>query len=167
MFKIMVPISGSDRSLDAMDEAIRTATQYQDAAIRIVNVQPLFPRHVSRFLSRGQTEGLRVARARQAIEEAAAKARAAGIRWSAHMLRGPIVPSLAAYAAEARVDQIVVSTSPQSALQRLLGQSVADGLIARSSVPVEVISNGKAGVFDRLGLPGLGLGIAAAWWASE
>jgi nucleotide-binding universal stress UspA family protein len=167
MYKIMVPVNGSDHSLKAVDEAIRTATQYHDAVVHIVNVQPLFPRHVSRFLSRGQTEGLRVVRAKQAIEEATAKARAAGLRWSAHMLRGSIAPSLAAYAAETKIDQIVVSTPRLSGLQRLFKHSIADRLIEQCSVPVDVVSSGKASAFDRFGLPGLGLGIAAAWWASE
>lgn len=168
MLKILVPVNGSACSLKAVDEAIRTARASGDAIVQLVNVQPLFPRHVSRFLSGGATEGIRVERAKLALEAAQRRVEEAGLHCSVHMLRGRIVPSVTAYAAEAGVDQIVVGTSPVRSAVRLFRESIADGLIEKSAVPVDVVRGGEVGLFERFGLQaGLGLGLTIFWLANE
>ena len=123
MLKILVPVNGSECSLRAVDEAIRTARANGDAIIQLLNVQPLFHRHVARFLSNAQTESIRVTRARRALEVAQQRVEAAGLRCSIHMLRGQIVPSITTYATEAGVHQIVVGTSPVSIMRLKLRRS--------------------------------------------
>lgn len=167
MLKVLVPVNGSECSLRAVDEAIRTAKASGDAFVQLVNVQPLFPRHISRFLSRGQTEDFRVEHAKRAFEVAQRRVEAAGLRCSTHMLRGRIVPSIATYATEAGADQIVVGTPPVRGVSRLFRESIADGLIEKSSVPVDVVHGGEAGIFKRFGLPAMGVGLALFWLASE
>ncbi len=168
MLKILVPVNGSACSLKAVDEAIRTARANGDAIVQLVNVQPLLPVHVSRFLSHGQTEKMRVERAKFALGEAQRRVEAAGLRCSVHMLRGRIVPSVTAYATEAGVDQIVIGTSPVRSAVRLFRESIADGLIEKSTVPVDVVRGGEVGLFERFGLQaGLGLGLTIFWLANE
>lgn len=168
MLKILVPVNGSECSLKAVDEAIRTARANGNAIIQLVNVQPLFPLHVSRFLSSGATEDIRVERAKLALAAAQQRVEAAGLRYSVHMLRGRIVPSVTAYAVEAGADQIVVGTSPVRSAVRLLRESIADGLIEKSTVPVDVVRGGEIGMFERFGLPaGLGLGLTIFWLTNE
>ena len=168
MLKILVPVNGSDCSLKAVDEAIRAAQDIRDATIQLVNVQPLFPRYVSRFVSREQLEGLRRERAGRAFDVAQHRANAAGVRCTTHMLRGDIVGSITGFAARQGVDEIVVGTSPVRGITRLLRQPIADSLIKNSNIPVDVVSTGKAGVMERYGLPaGLGIGLSMVWFASE
>ena len=168
MLKVLVPVNGSECSLKAVDEAIRTAKANDNAIIQLVNVQPLFPLHVSRFLSNGQTENIRIERARLALAEAQRRVEAAGLRCSVHMLRGRIVPSITTYAMQAGVDQIVIGTSPVRGVGRLFRESIADGLIEKSTVPVDVVRGGEVGMFERFGLPaGLGLGLTIFWLTNE
>ncbi len=168
MLKILVPVNGSDCSLKAVDEAIRAAQDTRDATIQLVNVQPLFPRYVSRFVSRGQLEGLRRERAGRAFEVAQRRADAAGVRCTTHMLRGDIVESITGFAARQGVDEIVVGTSPIGGIARLLRQPIADRVIKASNIPVDVVSVGETSVFERYGLPaGLGIGLSMMWFANE
>lgn len=164
MLKILVPVNGSKCSLKAVDEAIRVARAHANATIQLVNVQPPFPRHIARFLSGTETETFRAARGAQALEGARHRVAAAGVRCTAKVLRGRIVPTVAAYAAETGTAQIVVGTSPARGLLR---ESIADGLIAESPVPVDVVRGGTAGMFERYGLSaGLGLGLAVYWFTN-
>jgi Universal stress protein UspA and related nucleotide-binding proteins len=168
MFKILVPVNGSDCSLKAVDEAIRAAQESRDAVIQLVNVQPLFPRYVSRFLSRGETEAMRQDRARQAFEPAQRRVETAGVCCTVHMLRGRIVESVAGFAARQGVDEIVVGTSPVHGFARLLRQPIADRLIKASDIPVDVVTAGEVSMLERYGLPaGLGIGLSMMWFANE
>ena len=168
MLKILVPVNGSDCSLKAVDEAIRAAQESRDAVIQLVNVQPLFPRYVSRFLSRGQTEAMRQDRAGRAFDAAQRRVENAGVRCTTHMLRGRIVESVVGFAARQGIDEIVVGTSPIRGMARLLKQPIADRLIKTSNVPVDVVSAGEVSVLERYGLPaGLGIGLSMMWFANE
>src|SRR5690606_3294131 len=142
-------------SLKAVDEAIRITRANDNAMIQLVNVQPLIPRHIARFLSGKQTEALRIERGTQALQAARRRVETAGVRCSSHVLRGRIVASVTAYAAESGTNQIVVGTSPAG--NRLLRGSISNGLIEHSPVPVDVVRGGQIGLFERFGLPaGLG-----------
>lgn len=166
MLKVLVPVNGSKCSLKAVDEAIRIARANDNAMIQLVNVQPLIPRHIARFLSTKQTEALRADRGKQALQAAQRRVETAGVRCSSHVLRGRIVPSVAAYAAESGTNQIVVGTSPVGS--RLLRDSISNGLIERSPVPVDVVRGGEVGILERFGLPaGLGLGLAVFWFTNQ
>ncbi|HKY02101.1 MAG TPA: universal stress protein, partial [Burkholderiales bacterium] len=146
----------------------RTARSLGDATIQLVNVQPLLSRHIARFVRRAQTDRLRAERAREALEVAERKVKAAGIPYSAQWLRGPIVRSVADYASRQTVDQIVIATSPARGLARWFEQPIADQLLKTSAVPVDVVSVGPESMLERFGVPaGLGLGLTMVWLASE
>lgn len=166
MFKVLVPVNGSECSLKAVDEAIRIARSNGNTMIELVNVQPCFPRHMSRFLSNGQTQAIRIERGANALEAGRRRVKAADVRCTTQILYGPIVPSVAAYARETGAGQIVVGTSPVCG--RLMRASIADRLIEHSPVPVDVVRGGNVGPFERFGLPaGLGLSLAVFWYASQ
>lgn len=168
MFKILVPVNGSDCALKAVDEAIRAAQEANDARLYLVNVQPLFNRHIARFFSRAQLEGMREHCAQQALSVARQRVEQAGLRCSSHMLRGAIVPSLTTFATQQRIDEIVVGTSAVRGIGLWLKRPIADQLIRASAVPVDVVSAGPVSPLERYGLPaGLGLGATMVWLASE
>lgn len=168
MFKILVPVNGSKCSLKAVDEAIGAAKERHDVVIQLINVQPMLNRHIARFTSGAQREIIRNERARQALGTALQRVRRAGVRCTAHMLRGRIVHSIVTYADRESVDQIVVGTSPARGLGRFLRAPIADGLIKASAIPVNVVRGGGAGMLERYGVPaGVGLGLTMMWLASE
>lgn len=168
MFKILVPVNASTCALKAVDEAIRTAKERGGASIHLLNVQPLFHRHISRFAAAGQTEAMRVDRARTAVDEAMRRVRAAGMPCTAHMVRGRIQQGIVRFAAAQRIDQIVVATSPLRGMGRWLKQPLADRLVKAAEVPVDVVVGRPVGMLERFGLPaGLSLGLAMVWLVNE
>lgn len=168
MFKILVPVNVSEASSCAVDDAIRAAASYRDATILLVNVQPQFNRHIARFLTRAQMDQARRERAAAALVPAQRKLEAAGLHATAHILRGSVLPALARFAADRQVDQIVVGTVPLSGMARWFKRPLADRLIRATDIPVEVVSTGHAGAFERYGVPaGVGLGLTMAWLAAE
>lgn len=168
MFKILVPVNGSEASSYAVDDAIRAAASYRDVSVLLANVQPQFNRDIARFLTRAQLSRARRERAAEALMPAQRKLEAAGLRATTHVLRGSVPAVLARFAADQHVDQIVVGTSPSSGVARWLKRPLADRLIRATDIPVEVISTGHAGVFERYGVPaGVGLGLTMAWLAAE
>ncbi len=163
--KIMVPVSGSAASLKGVDEAIKVAQDYSDALIQLVNVQPVFHRHIARRVKPGDLEGMRTDRARRALDTALRKVRAAGVPSESYMLRGRRCHAITAFATSERVSRIVMTTPEAS---NWLQKPLAERIIAAVDVPVEVVNTGPAGPLERFGLPaGLGIGLTMAWLAVE
>lgn len=163
--KIMVPVSGSAASLKAVEEAIKAARGCNDALIQLVNVQPVFHRHIARHAKPGDLYRMRTDRARRALEAALWKVRAAGVPSESHMLQGPLCEAIAAFASSQRVSSIVMTTPETSGGFR---KPLAARVIAAVDVPVEVVNTGPASPLERFGLPaGLGIGLTMAWLAAE
>src|SRR5690606_34760536 len=164
--KIMVPVSGASASLKAVDEAIRIAKEYGDGIVQLVNVQPRFHRHISRFVAPSDINRLREARAQAALDGAYRRVQMAGVPCEAYMVMGRHIAALKAFAESHRVAQIVMTTPKGSRFG--VRPRLADALIPAVSVPVEVVNTGPVGMFERLGVPaGLGLGLTVAWLAAE
>lgn len=164
--KIMVPVSGAPTCLKAVDEAIRVAREFGDGVIQLVNVQPRFHRHISRFVGASDMNGMREERARTAIDAAHRKVQVAGVPCETYMVTGRHVAALKAFAESQGVAQIVMATPAGASFS--LRPRLADALIPAVSVPVEVVNTGPVGMLERLGLPaGLGLGLTVAWLAAE
>lgn len=163
--KILVPVSGSATSLKAVEEAIKIAKDHGDALIQLVNVQPVFHRHIARRVKSGDLEGMRTDRAQRALNAALRKVHAAGVPSESYMLRGRLCNAIAAFATSQRVSRIVMTTPEASGwFQRPLAERV----IAAVDMPVEVVNTGPVSMLERFGLPaGLGIGLTMAWLAAE
>ena len=168
MFRILVPVDGSVDSLNAVESAIRLCELRTDAQLHLVNVQPLFSRHIARFLPRATIEEERGRRGAAALAAARSLAEQAGVAFVCRVIGGRTATALAAYASEFDIDQIVIGTARKSPLLRLLTGSVTTRLIEVACVPVEVIAGSRPGLLARWGVPaGIGLGVALALLAGE
>lgn len=168
MFKILVPVNGSADSISAVEYAIRLCALRTNAQLHLVNVQPLFSRHIARFLSRQTIDEERSRRGAAALAAARSLAEQAGVAFVCRVASGRTATALAAYASEFDMDQIVIGTARKSPLLRLLTGSVTTRLIEVARVPVEVIAGSRPGLLARWGLPaGIGLGVALALLAEE
>jgi nucleotide-binding universal stress UspA family protein len=168
MFRILVPINGSADSLNAVEYAIRLCELRTEAQLHLVNVQPLFSRHIARFLPRATIQEERSRRGTVALAAARSMAEQAGIAFVCRVTSGRTAAALAAYAHDFGIDQIVMGTARKSPLLRLLTGSVTTRLIEVAHVPVEIIAGSRPGLLARWGLPaGIGLGIALALLAEE
>ena len=165
MKTVLVPVDGSHRALAAVRAAAREGSA-AIARIELVNVQPLFHRHIARWVSRASRDGWRAERARRALEPALRVAEASGIAVGAHAMAGPTAPSILEVARRTGADEIVVASGRHTALGRLLAHSVSARLLVLSAIPVRVIPVGRASLLERVALPA-GLGLAALLFLAD
>jgi nucleotide-binding universal stress UspA family protein len=141
--RILIPVEGSAKSLEAVRATVREGPNAV-ARIDLVNVQPLFNRHIACWIARDQREAWRSERSQRALARAKKIVEMSGIPCETHSAAGPVAPMVAATAKRLRCHEIVVSSRQRSLLGRLLANSVSTRLIEVSSVPVRVIPAGPA-----------------------
>ena len=165
--KVLIPIDGSDASLAPLHFVEQLRRERDDIEVVLLNVQPHFRRHVSRFSTRALRDGMRAERS------AAAMARAVGV------LSGGSVPfrtltevglpaeRIAAVAQRERVDEIMLGVGRHPAWLRALNPSIAEGAMARTDIPVTVFARGQASALERYAVPAGAVGLAALLIAAE
>jgi nucleotide-binding universal stress UspA family protein len=157
MKRVLIPVDGSSKSLAAVRATVREGPG-AIARIELVNVQPLFNRHVARWLTRDQRQTWRAERSERALARARTLVAMSGIECQTHAASGPVVPVVAALARRLRCHEIVVGATRRGLLGRFLANSVSTRLLEASPIPVRVIPAAPAPLVEALALPaGLGL----------
>jgi|1186.fasta_scaffold71838_2 nucleotide-binding universal stress UspA family protein len=137
MKNILIATDGSEAAGDALDVAIEIAKQ-AGAELQVLSVRPLTP--VGRagvgspILEVEQDEG-----ATHISEDAAGKARAAGVEAKAHVAHGDVVASIAEAATLFGVDLLVVGSRGHGPLTGAVLGSVSHALVQQSPVPVTIV----------------------------
>jgi nucleotide-binding universal stress UspA family protein len=152
MKRILIPVDGSAKSLAAVRASVAEGPG-AIARIDLLNVQPLFNRHIGRWLTRAQREDWRAERSRRALARAKVIVEMSSIPCHAHSAAGAVVPVIAATAKRLRCHEIVVGASRRGLLGRLLANSVSTQLLEVSSLPVRVIPTAPAPLVEALALP--------------
>lgn len=165
MKKVLIPIDATPQSLDALRTAVREGPGAIES-IELLNVQPLFHRHVARWLSRDARDGWRAERAAAALQPAQRIVESSGIPWRSHTAAGPVVESIAHAARELRCDEIVVGATRRGALGRLLANSTTASLLEASTVPVRIVPGPHAPRIERVAVPA-GLGLIALLFLAD
>jgi nucleotide-binding universal stress UspA family protein len=157
MKRVLIPVDGSAKSIEAVRAAVREGPGIV-ARVDLVNVQPLFNRHIGRWVAREQRESWRAERSGRALARAKTIVAMSGIECRTHAASGPVVPVVAGLARHLRSHEIVVGASRRGLLGRLLANSVSTQLLEVSPVPVRVIPAAPRPLVEALALPaGLGL----------
>jgi len=157
MKRILVPIDATPQSLEALRATLREGAGAIER-IELLNVQPLFHRHVARWVSRTARESWRAERSAAALAPARRLLEGSAIAWAAHTAVGHVGPAIASAARELHCDEIVLGATRRGALGRLISNSVTAQLLETSTVPVRVVPGRAAPRFERVALPaGLGL----------
>jgi len=168
MYKILVPVDGSDSALAGAHQAVKLAAARSDAIVYLVNAQPLLNRHIAQFASRRAIGDARDERGQAALKPARELVEAAGVPVHAAVLRGERAGVIARFAADECVDRVVLGTSRKGALLRLVSGSLTIRLLERIEVPVEVVAGPSPSALQRWGIPaGVGVGLAALLLAAE
>jgi len=132
----------------------------RDLDIHVLNVQRPFSKHVAQFTSRQARMELHQEQAEKALEPARQALDQSGIPYTVHTEVGDMADCIANAARRLRCDRIVMSTARKSSLVRLVQHSVTNQVIARTTVPVEVIAGHAASRLERIGIPaGVGAGL--------
>ncbi len=140
--KILLAVDGSKHSLKAVKCLIEHADWYcEKPAVELVNVHLPVPK----IRGMGAVVGARQVRryydreGRAALSKARKLLDAAGIKYSAHILVGPVAESIVKEARLARCDLIMIGTRGMSAAANLLLGSCANRVVNISPIPVLLV----------------------------
>jgi nucleotide-binding universal stress UspA family protein len=163
---LLVPVSGSKASMAAVRFAAAELRERRGEVI-LVNVQPLLPSYVARFVTRESRNAMRAERSAKALAEATTLLESAGVRYRTVATEGRVPRAIADAARQFRADQIVVGATRRASWWQALFSPVTE-LIDLADVPVSVVGEGRSGAFERYGVPAcVGLGLTALALATE
>ena len=168
LHRILVPLDGSRTSLMGIAEARRLAAGHAQCEIHLLNVQPSLNRHMARFLSRDSVMKAAANRARVVTSRAFQALLRDGFNAVQALRVGPVAASIARYAREEHIDQVVVAAKRKNLFARLCTGSVVNRIIGAVDRPVAVVPGEVAGLLERWVLPaGIGAGLTALMLAVD
>ncbi len=159
--KVLVPVDASQAALAPilhLRSLVRSGVMLEAL---VLNVQPRFHRHISQFTSSASRNALRAERSRAAMACAIETLSRANLPFSALAEVGVPAERIAAVAERERVDEIMMGVGRHPAWLRWFNPSIAQGVMARTDIPVTVFARGQAGFLERYALPAGIAGLAA------
>ena len=140
--KILLAVDGSKHSLKAVKCLIEHADWYREKpGVELVNVHLPVPRirGMSAVVGASQVRRYYDREGKAALSKARKVLDAAGIKYSAHILVGPVAESIIKQARLARCDLIMMGTRGMSAAANLLLGSCANRVVSISPIPVLLV----------------------------
>ena len=105
MKTVLVPIDAGPKSLEALRATVREGAAAIER-IELLNVQPLFSRHIARWIPRAARDEWRAERAAAVLAPAKRIVEASGIPYRVHVAAGPAGAAIAATARNLGCDEI-------------------------------------------------------------
>lgn len=138
--KILLPVDGSEGSLNAARHVAHIAAMMPGVEVHLLNVQPTGDDWmVRRMIKAEELAAMEKDWGESAIAPARSILEAAGISCQSHMAQGEVAATIASFAQELGCDQIMMGTQGRSALGDLLLGSVAVKVLHLSRVPVTLV----------------------------
>ena len=138
--RILLPVDGSERSLDAIHHGLRLVGEGLQASFLLLNVQE--PTHLYEVLMLRDADA-RAAAAREAGESALKSAQAllnaAGLAYEVEITTGDPAQQIVEVAEREQCDAIVMGTFGHGALTEALVGSVSQEVLQHAGVPVTVV----------------------------
>lgn len=134
--KILVPLDGSKKSFEALDDAIYVARQC-GATITGICVTPLYTVNLGKLLTRLKNESLK--EIKKFMADAKQKCAQNGIVFQQKVVYGNMVSEITDYANYRKFDLIVISSRGMSKTKEIFLGSVANYVVHNSKVPVLLI----------------------------
>jgi hypothetical protein len=128
--KFLIPIVAAQDATASLERLERAARSGAAVEAVLLNVQPLFNRHIAQFTRKSDRDALRAERSRAATALAAERLSRAGIPFRVIAESGEPAERIAAVAARERVDGILTGNGQQSALERYALPASIAGLAA-------------------------------------
>jgi len=166
MLNVLVPIDGSDNSLNALRHAVDEYRRDHDLRLHLLHVQPRLSRHIARFVSRHDRTEWHRERAQGALAGARELLHRAGVPFADAWCMGDRAGEICRAAQRLQCHHIVIGTARKNSLTRMLEDSVTNRVLEDATVPVEVVVGREVSRLERWGLPaGVGLGLGGLLWA--
>jgi nucleotide-binding universal stress UspA family protein len=116
--KFLIPIGAAQDAHAPLDRLERAARNGAPVEAVLLNVQPLFNRHIAQFTRKADRDALRAERSRAATAQAAERLSRAGIPFRVIAEAGEPAERIATVAAREHVDGILTGTGRPHALER-------------------------------------------------
>lgn len=140
MLKILLPVDGSEASLDAVRHALRLVGNGLSATFVLANVQE--PANLYELVTAHDPEVLqevRVGAAAHLLEPAEALLKAAGVQWEREIASGQPAHVLAEMIERHGIDAVVMGARGLGAARSAVAGSVSHWLLTHGPVPVTVV----------------------------
>ena len=145
--KIVVPIDGSENSMEAADYAVKMAEKYgsQLAVVHVINIDQniqllgiyrlSYPDPIKKKIEEARAE------AQKWFTEITKNAEPRNVRVKTEIIDSPmsVVSTIVNYAEEEKADLIVIGTRGRSGISKMLLGSVASGVVSYAPCPVVVL----------------------------
>ena len=158
--KVLVPVDSSTAALAPIAHLQALARSGVALEVLVLNVQPRFHRHISQFTTRRAREALREERSRIAMARAIEALSRTRLPFRVFSEVGAPAERIAAVAMRERVDEVMMGVGRHPGWLRWLNPSIAQGVMARTDIPVSVLSRGRPGLLERFALPAGAAGLA-------
>ena len=136
--KILVAVDGSKTSLKAVQLLVQHSHWYRETPqVELVTVHLPVPR-VAR-LPKGQLERYYVEEGQAMLAAAKRKLDAAGVRYTPHVLVGPVAEAIVKHAKDKHCDLIYIGTRGMTELGKALLGSTATKVLHISEIPVLLV----------------------------
>jgi nucleotide-binding universal stress UspA family protein len=165
--KYLIPVDASRAALAPVEHLETAMRRGANVEALVLNVQPWLHRHISQFTRRADREALRAERSGAAMAEAIERLARAGVAFRALTAVGSPAERIAAVAEAEQVDEILMGVGRHPEWLRWLNPSIAQGVVARTDIPVAVMARGKASPFERYVVPVGVAGLAALLIAAD
>ena len=141
MYKMLVPVDGSDNAMRAVEYAVRAAKDHKSASIHLLTVhpEPMVYGAVTVYIDREKLTALYREQGEALLKRAAAAAATSGVPCTQEMVFGDVAPTIAQRADELGSDVIVMGTRGLGALGSLVMGSVATKVVHLAQRPVTLV----------------------------
>jgi nucleotide-binding universal stress UspA family protein len=133
---ILVPVDGSENSDRAVRHAIELVRHGYAAALHLLNVQPPLGGAIATFVPKANIDGFHHDEGEKALASAVKLCGDAGTKCTTHISVGRPGEVIAEYAKRHGVVEIVTGTRGHTGFGGVLMGSVAQDIVAHTSIPV-------------------------------
>ena len=142
MTKILIPVDGSERSLQAVRQAIQSSKALHSLEIQLLNVQPrIFAEETLVFMPVDKIDSYYYERSSKALTPAAQLLSEAAVPFVAHRAVGPIAETIVEKSRQLECDSILMSTRGDGSIAGLLLGSVSTKVLHLADLPVTLVKD--------------------------
>ncbi|MBI4996071.1 MAG: YjbE family putative metal transport protein [Rhodocyclales bacterium] len=141
MHKLLLPVDGSEGSMRAVEQLIAMRDWYrQPLEVQLLNVQHVLHKDVGQFVGAAEVHAYHQEQGARELAAACAKLDQAGIPYRSHIVIGELAgETIAHFAREQGIDQILMCTHGRSPIGEFVLGSVAKGVIQHGAMPVTLV----------------------------
>lgn len=139
MFKVLVPIDGSENALRALERAAALVGDRAPFELHLLNVQASLSGDVTTFVGSATVKDYHREEGEKALASARALLDRQGVPYKLHVTVGPAGESIAGFAKKLGCDAIIMGTRGMGKISSALLGSVSTDVIRHADVPVTLV----------------------------